>query len=336
MAEPTRVVALAGDGVGPEVMAPTLRLLAREPALRIVERPAGHGAWRQTGQTIDEPTLNEARAADGVLFGATGTPSPPPESYQSPILLLRRQLGLVANVRHCRRPGGGGLDVIMVRDCVEGLYSEVERPIADGYQADYRITRTVTRALASVAASFAAGRRGVVTVVHKANVLRHTDGLFRATAIEELTNAGMSHEEALADAAGYHLVADPGRYDVMVMTSHVGDILSDVGAAVAGGLGLVPSLTVGDGPPLAEPIHGSAPDIAGTGAADPVAMMLSAALLAERLGHHAFAAKLTAAVNAHLDRRAGSPTTRWRTVEVYDDVARRLDSLLATAEAAAG
>ncbi|GAA2682527.1 isocitrate/isopropylmalate family dehydrogenase [Actinosynnema pretiosum] len=329
------MVALAGDGVGPEVMAPTLRLLARDSALQVLERPAGYGAWLDTGRTIDEPTLELARTADGVLFGATGTPSPPPESYQSPILLLRRQLRLVANIRHCRRPGGD-LDVIMVRDCVEGLYSEVERPIPDGYRADYRITRTITRQLAAAAASIAATRRGVVTVVHKANVLRHSDGLFRATAIEELAKAGVAHEEALSDAAGYHLVADPDRYDVMVMTSHVGDILSDVGAALAGGLGLVPSLTTGDGPPLAEPIHGSAPDIAGTGTADPVAMMLSAALLVERLGHHAFAAALRTAVNAHLDRRAGAPATRWRTVEVYDDVVRRLDSLLAAAEAVAG
>jgi isocitrate/isopropylmalate dehydrogenase len=333
MGEPTSIVALAGDGVGPEVMAPTLRLLAREPALCVTEGLAGHGAWAQTGRTIDEPTLAQAKAADGVLFGATGTPAPPPAGYQSPILLLRRQLGLIANVRHCRRPDGGGLDVIMVRDCVEGLYSEVEQPIPDGYRADYRITRTVTRRLAGVAASFARQRRGVVTVVHKANVLRHSDGLFRATAIEELAARGVSHEEALADAAGYHLVADPGRYDVMVMTSHVGDILSDVGAAVAGGLGLVPSLTVGDGPPLAEPIHGSAPDIAGSGGADPVAMMLSAALLVEHLGHTTFAACLATAVNGHLAHRA--PATHRRTVAVYDDVARRLDTLLASAPAEA-
>ncbi|GAB3988750.1 isocitrate/isopropylmalate dehydrogenase family protein [Actinoallomurus acanthiterrae] len=321
-----RIVALAGDGVGPEVMEPTLRLLAREPALQIVSRQAGYGAWAETGRSIDDATLAEAMAADGVLFGATATPSPPPDSYLSPILLLRKRLRLVGNVRHCHRPGG--IDVIMVRDCAEGLYSEAERAIEDGFAADYRITRTATRRLAAVAASFAARRAGVVTIVHKANVLRRADGLFLATAREELEAAGVRHDEALADAAGYHLVADPGRYDVMMMTNHVGDILSDVGAAVAGGLGLVPSLTIGAGPPLAEPIHGSAPDIAGTGTADPVAMMRSAAMLVAHLGVEPFATRLQAALDDHLASRQESRTPL-RTDEIYDDIAARLDALAA-------
>lgn len=321
----TTILAIAGDGVGPEVMAPTLALLAHAPGLQIIERPAGDGLWRETGQTIESATVQTAKAADGVLFGATATPAPPPTGYLSPILTLRRKLGLLANVRHCAAPRPGGLDVIMVRDCVQGLYSERERKVEDGYVADYLITGSVTRRLASVAADYAAARRGVVTVVHKANVLRYSDGLFKAAATAEVERRGLRCEHSLADAAGYHLVADPGRYDVMVMTSHVGDILSDVGAAVVGGLGLVPSLTLGDGPPLAEPIHGSAPDIAGTGLADPAAMMLSAAMLLDRIGPAVltdFASRLRAAVIAHLSSRRAD--ARLSTRQVFDDVSCRL------------
>lgn len=321
-----RLLALGGDGVGPEVMEPTLRLLQRESALCIDEAFAGHDAFRQTGTTIDASTLTQARTVDGVMFGCSATPSPPPADYQSPILLLRRELGLVANIRACRDPSGDVIDVVMVRDCIEGLYSEVERPIDNGYLAEYRITRDVTTRIAAVAADIARNRHGIVTVVHKANVLRHADGLFRSAAIAELDRKGIRHDEALADAAGYHLVLNPRRYDVMMMTSHVGDILSDVGAAIAGGLGLVPSLTLGSGPPLAEPIHGSAPDISGTGLADPVAMMLSAAMLLDSLGRRFFAKHLGDAVRGHLrERTRGKPL---RTLSVYDDVARRLDASL--------
>lgn len=303
-------------------MAPTLRLLQRSTEVDVEIGEAGHEYWRSTNRTIDPATLARASQVDGVLFGCTATPAPPPEGYESPILALRKHLGLVSNIRYCRRPDGRGIDAVLVRDCAEGLYAGIERAVTGGFVADYRITRAVTESLASTAAVLAMARQRRVVVVHKANVLRQTDGLFRSVALATLASAGVDGQEELADAVGYHLVADPPRYDVLLLTSQVGDILANVGAAMAGGMGLVPSLSLGSGTPLAEPIHGSAPEIAGTGSADPAGMMLSAAILLEHLGDP-FGARLRTAVNRHLAERSQAPI---RTTAVYDQVSRCLDA----------
>ncbi|MFD7730117.1 isocitrate/isopropylmalate family dehydrogenase [Kitasatospora phosalacinea] len=317
------IVAIAGDGVGEEVMAVTTRVLGRVPSVTVESAPAGYGHWQRTGTTIDDDVIDRVKQSDGVLFGCTATPSPPPESYLSPILRLRRLLGLSVNIRHCRSVTGGPMDVVMLRDCSEGLYSENESLIPDGAVAEYRVTREATARLARAASAIARKRACEVTVVHKANVLRKSDGLFRQVALETIEAEGVAWNEVLADAAGYHLVAEPGRYEVMLMTSQVGDILSDVGAAVAGGLGLVPSLSLGSGPPLAEPIHGSAPDIAGKGIADPTAMLLSAVMLLEHLGQTGPATEIRDAVHAHLaDRDPSAPPPR--TDEVERDVMERI------------
>ncbi|WP_371483363.1 isocitrate/isopropylmalate family dehydrogenase [Kitasatospora sp. NBC_00315] len=317
------MVAIAGDGIGEEVMGVTTRILGRVSSVTVESAPAGYGHWQRTGSTIDEDLIDRVRQADGVLFGCTATPSPPPETYRSPILRLRRVLGLSVNIRHCRSAPGGPMDVVMLRDCSEGLYSESEHLVPDGATADYRVTREATARLARAASAIARRRKGEVTVVHKANVLRQSDGLFRQVALETVEAEGLAWNEALADAAGYHLVAEPGRYDVMMMTSQVGDILSDVGAAVAGGLGLVPSLSLGDGPPLAEPIHGSAPDIAGKGIADPTAMLLSAVMLLEHLGLTGPSTAIRGAVHAHLAARVPSSPPAG-TDEVERDIMDRI------------
>jgi homoisocitrate dehydrogenase len=322
-----RVLAIPGDGIGREVVAPTVDLLARFPEVVVEVAEAGYEAWTRTGEAISEAALSALDRVDGVLFGCTATPAPPPDGYSSPILRLRRRLHLYANIRHCRSRVGSPLDVVMVRDCHEGLYSESEREIPGGVVADYRITRVQTRRVAEVAAALAKRRGNVVTVVHKANVLRKADGLFRSVAIEAIEEAGVGWDEALADAAGYHLVNDPSRYDVMVMPSHVGDILSDVAAAVGGGLGLVPSLSLGASIPLAEPIHGSAPDIAGRGVADPSATVLSAAMLLEEMGLGQPADRLRDAVYDHLRDRQGDRAPG--TSEAAADIARRLDAIVA-------
>ncbi|WP_437762655.1 isocitrate/isopropylmalate family dehydrogenase [Sorangium sp. So ce281] len=322
MADRRRILVIPGDGIGREVVPLAAELLKREPRVEVQLEHAGYELWRQTGDAIPERVVAAALSADGVLFGCTGTPSPPPPGYESPILVLRHRLGLMVNIRYCRSVGGRPLDVVMLRDCSEGLYVERERHVEDGVIADYQVTRGATVRLARAAAEMARRRRGDVTIVHKANVLRHADGLFRQLSIETVEAAGVKWNEALSDAAGYHLVLDPGRYDVMMMTSHVGDILSDVGAAVVGSLGLVPSLSLGKGVPLAEPIHGSAPDLVGRGLADPVATILSMGLLLDHLGIRDFAAQLNEAVNGHLvSRKAGSPL---RTAEIMDDIIRRL------------
>ena len=297
-------------------------LLALETDLTIDVLNAGRQSWEESGEAITAEVLRAARTADGVLFGATATPSPRPPGYRSPILELRRTLGAFANMRYCRADRTGRIDVVIVRESAEGLYSENERLISGGAVSDYRITKQASLAAAQAAVRVARDRRGEVTIVHKANVLPQTDGLFRATAITCLEQESIEWNEILADTAGYELVRNPSRFDVMLTGNHVGDILSDVAAAVAGGLGRIPSLTLCDGPPLAEPVHGSAPDIAGTGTADPVAAILSAALLLREIGRPTFATRLTTATRQHLVERLSDAAVR--TDAVAADIRRRL------------
>lgn len=328
------LLAIPGDGIGREVVPVALRLLSQAvPDLVIEVQHAGNELWRDRGESISAGTLTRVGQVDAVLFGATGTPAPPPRGYVSPILALRQELQLNVNIRYCRSPSGSPLDVVMVRDISEGLYVQREREIDGGLVAEHQVTVQATEKVARAAARCARERQGRVTVVHKANVLERTDGLFRRVAIDTLEAEGVAWDEALSDAAGYHLVANPGRYDVMVMTSHVGDLLSDVGAAVAGGLGLVPSVSFGNGPPLAEPIHGSAPDLVGTGTADPVAAVLSASLLLFELKLLSAGRQMRNAALAHL---AAHPDRRHvRTADVADDIERRMDSKSVRGERAA-
>ncbi len=323
MAKSVRIIAIPGDGIGREVVPVAVELVRRVfLGAEIQAEEAGYELFSRTGDAIPRRVLEAVSNADGVLFGCTATPSPPPDGYTSPILALRRHLELSVNIRYCRSIGGRPLDVVMLRDCSEGLYVERERAIEGGAIADYQVTESATRSLARAAAVIARERKGEVTIVHKANVLRLSDGIFRRVAIETLESMGVRWNEALADAAGYHLVVDPPKYDVMMMTSHVGDILSDVAAGVAGSLGLVPSITLGTGAPLAEPIHGSAPDLVGRGLADPVATILSAVHLFEHLGYRQEIDPLRRAVELHLlQRTKGAPLS---TAAIAADLVRCL------------
>lgn len=314
------LLAIPGDGIGREVM-PVAVEVARMlvPEWEIEHLDAGIEEFARTGRAFPEDMLERAGLADGVLFGCTGTPSPPPLGYSSPILTLREGLGLGVNIRHCRSVDGR-IDIMMVRDCSEGLYCRRERRAGDRAVAEHVVTRAAVTAICDAAAGLAVKRARRVTVVHKANVLKVVEGSFRSWAIDALEACGVEWDEALSDAAGYHIVLDPGRYDVMVMNSQVGDLLSDVGAAVVGGLGLVPSLSLGTGTPLAEPIHGSAPDLVGTGRADPIALLASLALLLGHLGETVQADRLENAIRAHLCERELEPTT----AAVAEDVMARL------------
>jgi isocitrate/isopropylmalate dehydrogenase len=317
---------IPGDGIGGEVVPVAVALLRTVvPKLRTTDRQAGFAYWEVHGVSMPPDLIDEARRHDGILFGATGTPAPPPPSYESPILALRKELNLHASIRYFRSSRANSMDLVIVRDISEGLYIAVERETPSGMIAEHHVTRLGTERLARIAAGLARRRNGRVTVVHKANVLRRTEGLFLEVAAEVLESEGIAWDGALADAAGYHLVMDPQKYDVMMANSHFGDLLSDVAAALAGGLGLIPSLTVGEGPPLAEPVHGSAPDIAGQDKADPVATVLSGCELLDHLGVAGPARRLRDATEAHLrarDKEARSMTTSG----IAADIARRLDS----------
>jgi homoisocitrate dehydrogenase len=277
---------IPGDGIGPEVTPIAVGVLqATLPDLTTVEAQAGWQTFEQTGTALPDATLQAARDCGAVLFGAVASPSHPVEGYRSPIVTLRRQLDVFANLRPARSwPVAGarpGLDLLVVRENTEGLYAGRERLEGDTAITERVITRRGATRVAGVAYRLAAetGRR--VTIVHKANVLRVGDGLWREAC---LAVAGefpvVPTDEGLVDSVAYHLVRQPERYQLLLTPNLYGDILSDVAAAIAGGLGLAPSVSLGQGTAIAEPVHGAAPDIAGQGIANPLGAVLSAALLA--------------------------------------------------------
>ena len=283
-----KLCVIAGDGIGQEVIPAAVQVLdAAVPDLQIVEAEAGWDCFQQRGTAVPEETLAAIRECGAALFGAVSSPSYPVEGYRSAILTLRQALDLYANIRPVQswphvspRPG---IDMIIVRENSEGLYVGRERSDGETAVAERVITRKASRRIAQKALDLSQqlGRKRL-TIVHKANVLPLSDGLFRDT-VREVVGDAMAVDELLVDVAALKMVAEPERFDVIVTTNLFGDILSDAAAHWGGGLGLAPSLNWGDGIAVAEPVHGSAPDIAGQGIANPIAAILSGALLARTL-----------------------------------------------------
>ena len=319
-----RVCVIPGDGIGPEVIAAAVRaLLALVPAAELVEAEAGWATFQRTGAARPEATLAAAREADAVLFGAAASPIHPVPGYRSPIVQLRRELDLYANIRPVS--GVASCNLVVVRENTEGLYAGRER-LEDGGDtaiAERVITRRASARIARTAFELARARHQEtapplaklarsaipdprsplpkVTIVHKANVLRVSDGLFREAALAVARDyPDVAVEEQLVDVAAMRLAVEPGRFDVVVTTNLFGDILSDVACIHGGGLGLAASANLGDGRGLFEPVHGAAPDIAGRGIANPLAAFECVALLLDWRGHGEAAACLRAATAAVL------------------------------------
>lgn len=313
----TRIAVIPGDGIGRELLPAALTVL--EPlglGWETVELEAGWSAFQKGGEALPDATVEAARQCDGIVFGAVSSPSGPVAGYRSPILALRRDLDLYANLRPAvsaplpsSRPG---IDLLIVRENTEGLYSGREREEDDGAVAERVITRRASLRIARRAFEEARrrrerGRPGRVTVVHKANVLRLSDGLFRACALEIAESfPEIEVEEQLVDSMAYRMIREPERYDVVVAPNLYGDVLSDVAAALVGGLGLVASANLGDERILVEPVHGSAPDIAGRGIANPVATLRALVLLLEHRDEPRAAARLAQAIDGCL--RSGPRT----------------------------
>lgn len=312
-AAPIRLARIGGDGIGPEVVDAAVRVVDAVCGGRIewIEAEMGWRTFERTGSALPAATVEVLEGCAGALFGAVSSPSHAVEGYRSPIVELRRRLDLYANVRPlagtASRPSGERghsarmrrdgdrltVDAVVVRENTEGLYAGRERWELEGEVAiaerviSRRATERIVRFACELAQSRAAhrGKRPLLTVVHKANVLRVSDGLFRETALD--VAAGFDQvevEEQLVDSMAYRLILEPERYDVIVAPNLYGDILSDAGAALVGGLGIVGSANCGERFCLAEPVHGSAPDIAGRGIANPIAAVSAAALLLERVG----------------------------------------------------
>lgn len=303
------IVLINGDGVGQEVIPAAAEVLAALGlGLKFVHAPAGFEHFMRTGNAIPAETLAAVQTAGVALFGATASPSTDVPGYQSPILALRRAFELYANLRPTfSLPGSyarAGVDLLIVRENTEGLYSGRERREGDTAIAERVITVRGSERIARVAFLQAQARQRppgmggpCVTIVHKANVLKVTDGLFRETCLRVAAEfPDVAVNEVLVDTMALRLMRDPQAFDVIVTTNLFGDILSDEASGLMGGLGVAPSANVGGQVAVFEPVHGSAPDIAGHGRANPVGALLSAAMLLAHLGHPAAAARVRHAV----------------------------------------
>ncbi len=304
-----------GDGIGREVIPATRRLLeATGLDLTFVEADAGWATFQRTGSSVPAETLTAVTSSDATLAGAFTSPSHKVVGHQGAIRYMRRTLDLFSNLRPARsRPVPGslaGIDMLMVRENTEGLYVENERRYAGGDLAiaDAVVTRRASQRIARVALEQARKRRGRLAVIHKANVLPLTSGLFLETVMEVAKEyPDVETYDVIVDAAALRLVRDPASFDVLVSTNLFGDILSDLMAGLTGGLGVAPSANVGERYAIFEPVHGSAPDIAGQGIANPTATMLTAAMMLDHLGLTEEARRIEAAV----DRVLGEgPLTR--------------------------
>jgi 3-isopropylmalate dehydrogenase len=302
------VVVLPGDGVGPEVAAEAVRVLAvLAPDAELEERPFGAQAIRDTGDSLPSETLAACLAAEAVLKAPIGDPEFDAAEVrpEQGMLRLRAELDVYANLRPARSEG---IDVLIVRELVGGLYFGEKGERADGTVFDtmeYH-PRQVER-IARRAFELARNRMRKLTSVDKANVLE-TSRMWRRVVDEVGAGYGdVEVEHMLVDNAAMQLASDPGQFDVLVTENMFGDILSDLAAAVTGGLGLAPSASLSDGGPgLFEPVHGSAPDIAGRGIANPAAMLRSTALMLEHgLALPDEARRLEAAVESAI---ASTPT----------------------------
>lgn len=279
---------IPGDGIGQEVVPVAVRVLERLlPDLQVTEAEAGWDCFQRHGQSVPEATLQAMRDCGAGLFGAVSSPSTDVAGYRSAILTLRQQLALGVNLRPVRGWPGlsdkSDVDLLILRENSEGLYVGKEHmATADLAIAECHISRQASEHIAQRASEIAklrASRR--ITLVHKANVLPLTCGLFRDSCRKVLDANGLSDlvDERLVDVAALQLVERPEEFDLIVTTNLFGDVLSDLASHWGGGLGFAPSLNWGQGTALAEPVHGSAPDIAGSGRANPLAAVLSAGLL---------------------------------------------------------
>ncbi len=301
----TVVTLLRGDGIGPEVVDAAVRAIEATGA-EIDWEPcdAGAGAIPKHGAPLPEVTLESIRRTRLCLKGPLATPIG--GGYASVNVALRREFDLYANVRPARTFAGlagryDQVDLVVVRENTEGEYSGIEHyidPARNAAEAISIITRHGCDRIVRFAFEYArANRRKQITLVHKANILKMTSGLFLQIGREiAATYPDIAFNDLIVDNTAMQLVRDPSRFDVIVTTNLFGDILSDLTAGLVGGLGLVPGANIGEGAAIFEAVHGTAPDIAGKGMANPTAVMLAGAMMLDRLGQRERALRLERAV----------------------------------------
>jgi len=318
-----RLAVIPGDGIGPEVVTEALKVLAEvAPGTEITNYDLGAARWHSTGELLPESVLNELREQDAILLGAVGDPSVPSGILERGLLLrLRFELDHHVNLRPARLyPGVGSplsapgeVDMVVVREGTEGPYvgnggilrKDTEHEVAT--EVSLNTAFGVKRVVADAFDRAAQRPRKRLTLVHKTNVLTHAGSLW-SRVVEEvsLQYPDVTVDYMHVDAATIHLVNDPSRFDVIVTDNLFGDIITDLAAAITGGIGLAASGNLDvtrQNPSMFEPVHGSAPDIAGQGIADPTATVLSVALLLDHLGEREAARRIEASVAFDLATR---------------------------------
>ena len=326
-----RLAVIPGDGIGVEVVAEGLKVLdaaiGNDVKVETTTYDLGAARWHRTGETLPDSVLDELREHDAILLGAVGDPSVPSGVLERGLLLkLRFAFEHAVNLRPVKLYPGvktpladvapTDVDMVVVREGTEGPYAGVGGPLRVGTPQEIATENSVNtrwgveRVVRDAFARAAARPRRQLTLVHKTNVLTHAGSLWSRT----VEDVGQDFPDVIVDyvhvdAACLYFVTQPQRFDVVVTDNLFGDIITDLGAAIAGGIGLAASgnLNVdGTAPSMFEPVHGSAPDIAGQGKADPTATVLSVAMLLDHVGHADAAARVEAAVAADLAERSAT------------------------------
>ncbi|HYL59224.1 MAG TPA: isocitrate/isopropylmalate dehydrogenase family protein [Candidatus Acidoferrales bacterium] len=335
MKKKTREVTLiAGDGVGPEVTTAAVAVIAATGVKLDWDRQAaGMNAFRRYGTPVPDALIESLRHTRVALKGPLETRVA--EGWRSINVHLRRTFDLYANLRPTMSFAGvhtpfRNVDLVVVRENTEDLYSGIEHQVAPGVVESVKvITARASRRIARFAFEYAVRhRRKSITAIHKANIMKLSDGLFlkcaRAVAADF---PKIRYQEQIVDAACMRLVTHPESFDMLLLENLYGDIVSDLCAGLVGGLGLVPGANYGDKGAIFEAVHGTAPDIAGKGVTNPIAMILSSAMMLDYLGHPAAGEKIRAATGAVL--RAGNVLTRdvggsASTTEITDAIIRAM------------
>jgi methanogen homoisocitrate dehydrogenase len=281
-----KLAVIEGDGIGREVIPEAVKVLdAFGLEIEKVPLELGYSRWERTGTAMTDEDLEIIKRCDAVLFGAITTVPDP--NYKSVLLTIRKELDPYANIRPVKPlPGVIGVtrrndfDFIIVRENTEGLYSGIEEIGPELSWTKRIVTRKGSERIAAYACKLAKKRKNKLTIVHKCNVLK-SDKLFLDVCRQTASAHRVEYSDMLVDSMAYSLMMHPEKYDIVVTTNLFGDILSDMCAALVGSLGLVPSANIGEKYAFFEPVHGSAPDIAGKGIANPIAAILCVKMLLE-------------------------------------------------------
>ncbi len=335
------IVLIPGDGIGPEVAGAVVRVLEAAGApLRFHEHHAGIAATEQGLDLLPESTLDAIRTHAVALKGPCTTPIG--RGFTSVNVGLRQKLDLYAAIRPVRNLEGvptrfEGVDLVIFRENTEGLYAGVENDIVPGVVTSLKVvTEKATLRIARAAFEYVRTRgRRKVTAFHKANIMKKTDGMFLRCAqdVHDREFPEIEYETMIIDAGCMKLVQDPTKFDVLLMENFYGDVVSDLAAGLVGGLGVVPGANIGEGSAVFEAVHGSAPDIAGKGIANPLGLLISAVMMLNHLADtrgdaacHAVAERIKAAYNRALadGEKTGDLGGRLGTREFADAVIARL------------